>query len=115
MAKTSEQSFLDYIKTAEEGEVTVREDPPGIPPQNTEAIRFSDAAQESNKDGKEEQAARLFDSKASADTANRALIGAVLDTRDFETSAVGLKPVEKISHPRQQTLMEKTRAVCGRI
>jgi hypothetical protein len=37
----------------------------------------------------------------------------MLTTRDFETSSLQLKPVEKVSFPRAQTLREQTLARIG--
>src|SRR5688572_10537978 len=104
MANQSEKQFLDFIKqSSSEADMTVREDPPGIPEENTEAIRFSDVAQESNKDGREGMPNRVLSQKAKSDAAERALVGAVLSTRDFETSSIQLKPVEKVSFQRTPT------------
>jgi hypothetical protein len=115
MAKTSEDQLIDFIKAADsKAEMTVREDPPGLPEENTEAIRFSDVAQDGNKDTKEGVPERVLTSKPKTDAADRALIGAVLTTRDFETSSIHLKPVEKVSHPRQQTLLSRVVSLTGR-
>lgn len=95
--------------------MTVREDPPGIPEKNTEAVRFSDTAQESSKDGREGVMDRVLQHKSKSDVAERALVGAVLNTKDLETSSIQLKPVEKISHPRPSTLMEQVVRTTGRV
>jgi hypothetical protein len=107
--------LTEFLKVADSpAEMTVREDPPGIPEENTEAVRFSDVAQESSKDSKEGVMGRVLDHKSKSDVAERALVGAVLDTKDLETSSLQLKPVEKVSHPRARTLLEETVAKLGR-
>lgn len=111
MAQTTENSLLDYLnKTAEDP----YEELPGTPEQGTGEISFSDVAQESNKDVKEGVTDRLFAQKSRSDAAERALVGAVLNTKDLETSSIQLKPVEKVSFPRSQTLLEQTVGKLGR-
>jgi hypothetical protein len=107
MSQTTEERFLDYIKQADSpADATVYPDPAGIPPENTEAVRFSDVAQESSKDVREGVADRLLPMKSQSDAAERALVGYILPRG--ETSSIQLKSVEKVSFPRSQTLMEQT-------
>ena len=105
MSQTNEEIFLDYItKKAED----VYPDPPGTEAPNTEAVVFSDVAQESNKDVKEGVPDRLLENKGKSDAAERALVGNILP--QGETSSIQLKPVEKVSSP---TLMEQTLKTVG--
>lgn len=116
MAQTHEEKFLEFLKHADApAEMTVREDPPGIPDPNTEAVNFSDAAQESNQDGRQGMADRVLSHKNKSDVAARALIGAVIDTKDYETSSVQLKPGEKVSFVRSPTLMQAAVSKFGRL
>lgn len=126
MANQSEQAFLDYLsKKAEEtgsdidmsnrvGTTNVYPEPADAPERLTEPVHFSDAAQESSKDVRSGVPERVLSGKPSVDAAERALIGAVLTTRDFETSNISLKPVEKVSYARSSTLLEQTRSLLGR-
>ena len=111
MAQTSEEQFLSYIAKGAESEAPqVYEDPPDTPEQNTEAVVFSDVAQESSKDVKEGVLDRLLDHKDKSDSAARALVGNILP--QGETRSLQLKSVEKVSHP---TLIEQTLRVAGRL
>jgi len=115
MAQTHEDPLTEFLKAADStAEMTVRADPPGIPEENTEPVHFSDVAQESSKDGREGVMDRVLDYKSKSDVAERALVGAVLNTKDLETSSLQLQPVEKVSHPRAKTLLEATVATFGR-
>lgn len=108
MSQTSEERFLDFInKQAED----VYPDPTGAPEQRTEAVEFSDKAQEISKDVKEGVPDRLLEHKSKSDSAERALVGNVLP--QGETSSIQLKSVEKVSAPRSQTLMEQTLKTVG--
>lgn len=118
--------LTEFLKTAEDmetnkddstavGGTNLYKDPPGIPEANTEPVRFSNTAQESSKDVREGVPGRLLSSPTTSNAAQRALIGAVLKEKDFETSNIQIKPVEKVSHPRSQTLLEQTLGKLGRV
>lgn len=114
MAKTSEEQFLDYVKQADsEADVDVYKDPPDTTSERTEAVEFSSTAQESSKEVREGVTDRLLPNKGRSDAAERALVGNILP--QGETSSIQLKPVEKISFPRAQTLMEQTIGKLGRV
>jgi hypothetical protein len=115
MTQPSEERFLEFLKRAETetipGNSETYEDPAGLThPPNTEAVTFSDTAQNSSKEVREGVPGRLLESKDQVLARERALVGAVLDTRDFETSSINLKPVEKVSSP---TLLEQTLRTVG--
>lgn len=110
MPQTFESQFLDFIKSGED----VYQDPPGATEPNSDAISFSDVAQDSNKEVKEDVPNRLLSQKSRSDAAERALVGAVLNTKDLETSSIQLKPVEKVSFQRSPTLLEDTVRKLGR-
>lgn len=112
----SETDFLDFLKSADsKSDMTVREDSPGIEPESTEAVRFTDVAQDGAKDTKEGVTSRVLAEKAKSDARERALIGSVLSTRDFETSNIQIKPVEKVSSQLPTTLRDQVRNKLGRV
>lgn len=116
MTQTHEERLIAFLKEADApAEAEVYPDPTGIPEERTEAVNFSDAAQESSKDVREGVADRLLAHKSNSDTAERALVGAVLSAKDLETSSIQLKPVEKVSFQRSQTLLEQTYGKLGRL
>lgn len=106
LEKAAEDLETNKDETTAVGSATVYPDPPALPERNTKAVTFSDLAQESAQDIRKGVPERLLSSPASSNAAEHALIGNVLATKDYETSNVQLKPKEKISHPRAQTLME---------
>jgi hypothetical protein len=118
MTQSSEQRFLDFLKVADspdlvQGTTDHYEDQPEIEPKhNIEPVNFTDTAQASSKDVREGVPGRLLQSKDQVLARERALVGAILNTRDFETSSINLKPVEKVSSP---TLMERVLSTAGRL
>jgi hypothetical protein len=76
-----------------------------------EPVEFSDTAQSSSKDVRE----GVLDRVLIHTQKERALIGNILDGKSVETQAIQLRPVEKVSHPRSQTLMEQTRNLLNRV
>jgi hypothetical protein len=56
----------------------------------------------------------LLAGKPRADATQRSIIGAVLKTRDYETSSVQLKPVTKVSSTRLPTPLERVTELLGR-
>ncbi len=113
MTQSSEAQLLDFLKKADSpAEADVYPDPAGTEAPNTEAVTFSDEAQETSQDVREGVVDRLFDHKSKSDVAERALVGAVLSEKDLETSSLQLQPVEKVSHP---TLSERVLGTFGRL
>jgi hypothetical protein len=111
MSKNSETEFLDFLKQADEA--VVRQDPPGSEGEEHEPVAFSEVAQDSDKDGKMEQASRLLPQASKSNATQRAILGAVLDTK-AETQAPQVA-TEKVSHPRSSSLMETVLRKCGRL
>lgn len=112
--KTSETAFLDFFKKADsDAAMTVRESTERE--DDRPAVEFSDVAQEGNKDTREGVTNRTIGSKSKSDVAEKALVGNILSTRDFETSNIQVKPVEKVSFPRSLSLMETVLNRCGRL
>ena len=128
MVHPSEQALIDFLSKGAEstqtetdddkrtavGTTNVYPEPSDVPIRHADPVNFSDAVQDSSKDVRSGVSERVLSSKPSVDAAERALLGAVLTTRDFETSNISLKPVEKVSHVRSQTLLEQTRSLLGR-
>lgn len=114
MTQSAEERFLDFLKVAESPDLVpgtpdhYEEQPEIEPKHNTDAVTFTDTAQESSKDVREGVPGRLLNSKDQVLARERALVGNILSTRDFETSSINLKPVEKVSQP---TLMEQVAKV----
>jgi hypothetical protein len=96
------------------GSATVYPNAPDAAPNDPANVAFSDAAQEVSKDVREGVVSRVLSSPATSNAAERELIKNVLKTRDFETSNIQIKPVEKVSYPRSQTLLEQVQSVMGR-
>lgn len=114
--QNSETDFLDFLKHADAPtDVAVRTDENEDTDTRTEAAQFSDVARESNQEGREDQPGRLLEHKRKSDVAERALVGAVLNMNDFETSNIQISPNEKVSHPRSVSLMETVVRKCGRL
>jgi hypothetical protein len=125
MTLPSEREFLDFLKQAapllesNEDESTAvggnraYADPPNHPAQNTEAVTFSGKAQQTSQDVRQGTTDRLLSSKANAKSVDRALIGKLYSNHG-EAHSLQLAP-EKVSHVRQETLMESVGRLCGRV
>lgn len=123
MTQTHEERFLAFIKGAENLETNidstagttpspeVYEDPEDAPTQRTEAVEFSDVAQAGSQDVHQGVMSRLLDNVGRTQEVGRALIGAMVNG-DYETTALSLKPAEKISH---LTLSEMVVGKFGRL
>ncbi len=110
---STEERFLEYLaKKADSESVDLYPGPESEIPKVVEPITFSDAAQAENKLVREGVPDRLLPNKAKSDAAERAIVSAIFNTRDFETSSIQLKPVEKVSH---LTLAEQVVRKFGRL
>lgn len=110
--ETSEESFINFLEKAGSEEMEIRPEPEcgdDLP-----ALSFSEVAQAGNKETRG-VLDNVLGSKSKSDAAEKALISNVLNTRDFETSNNQIKPVEKVSFPRSQSLMETVIRKCGRL
>lgn len=113
MSTTKSSELLDFLKQSAESEMVVREESESNEPV-TDAVNFSDVAQDGSIDTKAGVTNRIFAQKGKSDAAERALMGAVLNTRDFETSNIQIKPVEKVSFQRSESLRDRVIKKFGR-
>jgi len=85
-----------------------------------QAFHNSSGAYNAHKAGRQGLLDRAFAGRSKADAADQALIAANFDhgkSGDFTAHSVHLqgKSLEKISHPRTPTLMDRVRRLAGRI
>jgi hypothetical protein len=123
MTQTHEERFLAFIKGAENLETNIDStagttpspevyaDPEDAPTQRTEAVEFSDVAQEGSRDVRQGVMSRVLDNVSRTQEVGRALVSAMVG-ENYETTALSLRPAEKISHP---TLSEMVVGRCGRL
>ena len=85
-----------------------------------QAFHNSDGVYDEHKKGRQGVVDNAFSGRKNTDSADQALIAANFDhgkKGDFTAHSIHLqsKSVEKVSHPRTQTLMERVTKIAGRI